>query len=224
MDQKTPSKKLSDEILEAIEKQIIPKAFQHTMVSLLKNKKTVNTNFIQKITSFYKEAKVISRISLDSFSNDTKTDDAIACCSGCSFCCYMRVMVTAPEFHIISNYIKKTFTKEKIKALKETLRNTVSETARCVSITEKFAIPCSFLDNNSCSIYDARPFTCRAFNSTNNQYCQKYLKNQNVTIPISLCHYAPFDAFKKGVIQALKIAGFQDPVEELNSGMQCFLL
>lgn len=220
MYQNKNSEKLSNEIFETIEKKITPKAFQHTIVSLLKNNKTFSPDFIQKITSFYQEAKVISQISLKSFSKDIKTDGAIACHRGCSFCCHLKVMVTAPEFQIISNYVENTFPKEKIKALKLTLRKTVSETTRVTGLAERLAIPCSFLENNVCSIYDARPFTCRAYYSRDSMFCQKYLKDQALDIPINMCHYTPYNAFKKGVIQALEVAGFEYPVEELNSGMQ----
>ena len=222
MYQNKNSEKLSNEIFETIERQIIPKAFQHTVVSLLKNNKTFNSDFLQKITSFYEEAKVISQISINSFSKNNKNDIAIACQRGCSFCCHLKVMVTAPEFHIISNYIQETFPKEKIKALKTTLRKTVSEKNRCADLAERLAIQCSFLENNACSIYEARPFTCRAYYSKDSKVCQKYLKNQNLDIPISMCHYTPYNAFKRGVIQALEVTDFELPAEELNSGMLRF--
>jgi Fe-S-cluster containining protein len=213
------SKELSDEIFETLEKQIIPKAFQHTLISLLKNNKTLSPDFIQKIKSFYKEAEAISQKSHDFIYPDNKTKVGIACGIGCSFCCHMNVMATAPEFHIISKYLKNTFSKEKINSLKKTLRESVSAITKCKNITERSVIQCSFLENKACSIYDVRPFTCRAFNSTNIEFCEKYLLNQKIKIPANMCHYAPFDAFKKGITQALEVVGFDNPIEELNSGI-----
>lgn len=71
----------------------------------------------------------------------------VACSKGCSSCCKMNVMVSEVEAHYIEM-------ETGIKPVR------VVET-RTYPLNKFVGIPCPFLNNDSCSIYDARPFVCR---------------------------------------------------------------
>lgn len=71
----------------------------------------------------------------------------VACSNGCSSCCKMNVTISKLE----ANFIEK---KTGIKA--------TQVTSDIHHSPEKFlGIPCPFLKENSCSIYEVRPFACR---------------------------------------------------------------
>ena len=71
----------------------------------------------------------------------------IACGKGCSSCCKMNVTISQIEANLIA---EKTGIKSK--------QFTSSQSH---NIEEFIGIPCIFLKDGSCSIYDIRPFVCR---------------------------------------------------------------
>lgn len=64
------------------------------------------------------------------------------CKKGCSHCCYIPVSISELEAELIEKTLK-------IKRKKFSVHDKTQD------------IPCPFLKNNSCSIYDVRPFVCR---------------------------------------------------------------
>ena len=76
-------------------------------------------------------------------------NDISACKKGCSNCCYQRVMLSQSEANMIASNIGKSAVQlppdYKIEGIDYYNKST----------------PCTFLVNNSCSIYEHRPFMCR---------------------------------------------------------------
>lgn len=71
----------------------------------------------------------------------------VACGKGCSSCCKMNVTISQVEANLIAEKLgikSKQLTNSKIHPLKEFI-----------------GIPCVFLEDNSCTIYDVRPYVCR---------------------------------------------------------------
>ncbi len=102
-----------------------------------------------------------------------------ACRKGCSTCCTRDVMVTAVEAetiidHISENHMEKWLAAKLDGDLPRIMPSfTTNENAQaCLNGTE--LVPelgsnggvCPFLENGTCSIYNARPFSCRSFVST----------------------------------------------------------
>lgn len=71
----------------------------------------------------------------------------IACAKGCSSCCKMNVTISQLEANLIS---------ENTGFQVNQLTNSIEHSSE-----EFIGIPCIFLKNDSCSIYDVRPFVCR---------------------------------------------------------------
>jgi len=189
------------------------------MVSLLENHKCFTPGFIDKIKSLYKEADLSHQLVLEQYSLHGNEPVLLACKKGCSYCCGLTVKVVIPELYIIFEHLQETRTNNEIERIIADLRIYTEKMAQSQTINEKLQIPCAFVENNTCSIYDVRPLPCRAWNSTSVKSCIDYLTDQDHDIPSSICHYAPYDTVKKGIMKGMLIAGFDEATEELNSGL-----
>ena len=102
-----------------------------------------------------------------------------ACNKGCAVCCTTDVFITAPEGELILDHIVSTRTtrwltkKLDFPRVRRPLLQTTNEYAKqCLegSQSESEDIRqggvCPFLEDDSCTIYPARPFSCRCFAST----------------------------------------------------------
>ncbi len=111
---------------------------------------------------------------------ETWSAEPAACQKGCAVCCTQNVMITAVEGELIHKHIRE---KGQIKWFAEKLQQK-GMTLRPESTTNGFAAsclqgedvepgtygnsdPCPFLEENSCTIYEVRPFSCRCFVSAN---------------------------------------------------------
>ncbi len=103
---------------------------------------------------------------------------AVACKAGCDHCCYQSVGVTAPEALAILDHLGRTRTSEELSALRAHVAKRHDET-RGLSATERFSPehPCPFLVSASCSIYEARPLSCRGMNSLDASECATRLRD-----------------------------------------------
>lgn len=100
-----------------------------------------------------------------------------ACKKGCDWCCYQSVEILNWEEPLIISYIEKHFSALKKTELKNKLTewfnyfdksigkvDVLSYDDVFVKFHEKQAldrIPCPFLENHICSIYEVRPICCR---------------------------------------------------------------
>ena len=77
-----------------------------------------------------------------------------ACSKGCSYCCHMRVVVTAPEVVRIAAFIDETFSVEERTALARRVAAIVDQ-ARGMSDEAwgEARLPCPLLIANECSVY-----------------------------------------------------------------------
>lgn len=72
----------------------------------------------------------------------------VACGKGCSDCCKMNVSISDIEAERLSMISRKPMAVVKQPVLH--------------SLEDFSGIPCPFLVNDACSVYDARPYACRA--------------------------------------------------------------
>lgn len=97
----------------------------------------------------------------------------VACHQGCDTCCKtMRVEILPPEAFLIAKKIKDDFSKKKIDKLIEKLsisnEKLIGKTLlECIDEH----VECVFLENGECSIYNFRPYQCRAFLAKDSTYC-----------------------------------------------------
>lgn len=136
-----------------------------------------------------------------------------ACKQGCAHCCHLRVGASIPEVLVIYSELAAQTTQEGFALLKErvlrvaakgdTLKDAFWHTTRS---------PCPFLDvdtNRLCLIYSLRPFSCRAYHSTDLDACQKgYDLGQETMIPCFPLYRATTDMYSSIFTLVLAEKGF----------------
>ena len=103
-----------------------------------------------------------------------RASDALACESGCSYCCYYKVEGSAAEIFRIAEYMKSNFKKEQIETILESARNNVSAFSG-LTYEQKIQTnqKCPLLRDDVCAVYDVRPAKCRNHHSTDASLCKK---------------------------------------------------
>jgi Fe-S-cluster containining protein len=140
----------------------------------------------------------------------TAAGKTISCRKGCAACCRMLVPVSAPEAFALREYVEQLptdrramllnrlgDTKERVKreGLWDRLAD-VAEASRPVPDKEldpinqsyyALRIPCPYLEDEACSIYEARPAACRELLVTSPaELCQDMVQNPIAPLPISM--------------------------------------
>lgn len=106
-----------------------------------------------------------------------------SCQKGCDFCCHIPVVITELEARVLLAYADK----ENIVIDEDYLlrQNAINGKDRLKSNVSA----CVFLKNHQCTVYDARPLTCRKYYVYSDpQYCntKKYPGNQRVEIALDM--------------------------------------
>jgi Fe-S-cluster containining protein len=149
--------------------------------------------------------------------------NTLACNAGCSWCCHFSVDVRPVEALNILEFVQTNFTSEQ----QQQLRGEIATNSQILSQLDEMQRmqhtgKCPFLTENRCSIYAARPQTCRNYHATNVAGCkQSYEEPNNEDIAPE---YAPLvyqtgaahvDAFSK----AMQDAGYDTNAYELNCAL-----
>jgi Fe-S-cluster containining protein len=138
--------------------------------------------------------------------------EGTACKQGCSYCCHLRVGASIPEVLVIYSELAAQATPEGFALLKER----VLMVAKGNTLDDAFWLttrtPCPFLDvdtNQLCLIYSLRPFSCRAYHSTDLDACQKgYDLGQETMIPCFPLYRATTDMYSSIFTRVLAQKGF----------------
>ncbi len=151
----------------------------------------------------------------------------LACRAGCSWCCYFTVDVRAVEVFRILDVVEQSFTaEEKARVYQEVRANSallekLDEDAR---VTRN--LKCPFLSEGRCTIYSARPQSCRNYHATNVAGCQQsYEEPDNLDIDPDFAPYvyqaggAHVEAFSA----AMRDAGYDMNAYELNGALDAAL-
>jgi len=103
---------------------------------------------------------------------------AVACKAGCDHCCHQSVGVTPPEALAIVDHLKRTRSSAELTTLRAHIAERHEKT-RGLTAKERFSSqhPCPFLASASCSIYEARPLSCRGMNSLDADECATRLRD-----------------------------------------------
>jgi Fe-S-cluster containining protein len=134
----------------------------------------------------------------------------ISCQMGCAACCRMLVPLSAPEAFALREYVeqlptdRRTQLRQRISTMKDRLTreavwdrlNDVAEASRPMPDEEldpinrayyALRIPCPYLEDEMCSIYEARPAACRELLVTSPaELCQDLVQNPVTPLPVSM--------------------------------------
>jgi hypothetical protein len=104
------------------------------------------------------------------------------CRPGCTSCCYLMVHGTPYEVLSIARHILDTKTPAEIESIKQRLQ-AVADVPLDPVLRLKAKMPCAFLENGRCSIYEHRPSTCRMTLSQSRAACDACLRDGSGSIP-----------------------------------------
>lgn len=106
-------------------------------------------------------------------------EGSVACQAGCDHCCYQVVGVTPPEALAILEHLTQTRSQAELAELQSRVAE-LYERGRGKTSAERFSPdhPCAFLDVSTgrCTIYEARPLSCRGMNSLDAGECSTRLR------------------------------------------------
>jgi hypothetical protein len=99
-----------------------------------------------------------------------------ACQAGCAHCCHQAVGVTPPEVFAIHAHLRTTRSTAELAAVTDRLRDADDRTRGLPSADRVSPdLPCPFLVDARCSIYQVRPLACRGTNSLDAAACDRNL-------------------------------------------------
>ncbi len=113
--------------------------------------------------------------------------EAVACGTGCSYCCHAQVKVTPLEALVIFAWVAHASTPQQRTLLKRRIANNRHLTEGvdlAHRVMVKALTPCIFLKEGTCTIYPVRPLICRAWTSYNSDRCKKAFESGDHTAEI----------------------------------------
>lgn len=156
----------------------------------------------------------ISDLSIDRVARLMPSDRSIACRAKCSGCCRFGLVVTDQATAIyVARYAAETLPPQAVMSWAQRL----SEGRRA---------PCSFLVDDNCAIYAARPVVCRAFNAYDASACNARELPEIGSRLIERAYAVPFGiaaAVANGLDEGLRAANLASGQVELNAAVRMVL-
>lgn len=152
---------------------------------------------------------------------------SLACKIGCSWCCHFTVDVRPVEVARILEFVDRGFTSERREQLR---REVETNTAALRGLDDvqrmRTNVKCPFLFEGRCSIYEARPQTCRNYHATDAAGCQKSYEAPGVgdiDPEFAPLVYQVGGAHVDAFCKALHEAGYDVAAYEMNSALAAAL-
>lgn len=148
----------------------------------------------------------------------------LACCEGCGICCSLRVDVFAHEVFLLARHIRAHFVEDEINALlvrldvhaEQVLRMTPAEHATT-------NVRCPMLENGRCTVYAARPQSCRRHHSQDLATCQ-FTYDHPTDLESPAAHdrelFRTLTEAMQHNIDAYAAAGFDTTIYELGTALR----
>lgn len=127
------------------------------------------------VNSYYEE--------LNSIQNELTRNTTLACEESCSFCCSLHITVKPYELHFLVEHIKsqpESVQKEYLATIDKNclkIENATDEQLLTINFD------CPFLRENSCSVYEKRPTSCRVAHSKSKELCEQAYFTPDITTP-----------------------------------------
>jgi Fe-S-cluster containining protein len=154
-----------------------------------------------------------------------------ACRAGCAHCCHQAVGVTPPEVFAIYDHLRATRAPDELAAAVARIRDADDRTRGMPAADRQSPdLPCPFLEQSRCSIYEVRPLSCRGTNSLDATACERTLRDPEAraallggteSIPCYLEPIRAFHAVTAGVQLALdQLHGLEAQPLELTAAVR----
>lgn len=144
------------------------------------------------------------------------SDIPVACRKACSHCCHIWVSVSAPEALFVAKIVK-----QRGAAAVEKVRSAHEHTEEYdFDHRDQHPHPCPLLDDDACSIYDARPEVCRLAASADAEICARTYHNiTNEDVPTPVLYLMGRAAYAITVAAGLRHAGLPHHAYEFNAAL-----
>jgi Fe-S-cluster containining protein len=144
----------------------------------------------------------------------------LACERGCSYCCHLRVEIRPHDAFVLAHHIQTGFGAEQraraMARIEENLR-------RIAPLTPeehiRANIPCAFLEEGVCTVYEARPATCRKYYSVSVATCRNSFNDPAAPLTGEIEHEQvrlAGNAVALGYAKGLEDAGYDATLYELH--------
>lgn len=152
---------------------------------------------------------------------------AIACVSGCTFCCHQRVGVLPHEAIALLEHLRTVCSPSDATAIEARIRANARAVDAMTAAEHRAAnLPCAFLVAGRCSAYEVRPSVCASFHSLSQDRCRHAFENPleigtpRNSRPVSLELTAFADAVIEATEAGLADAGVTSPKGELHQRLR----
>lgn len=151
----------------------------------------------------------------------------LACRAGCTWCCHFSVDVRAVEVFSILDFVERSLPAEEQTRIYSEVRAN-SKALHGMDDMERMGrnVKCPFLSAGRCSIYEARPQTCRNYHATDVVGCQQsYDDPDNLEIDPEFAPmvYQAGGAHVDAFTRAMRDAGYDTNVYEMNCALDTAL-
>lgn len=151
----------------------------------------------------------------------------LACRAGCTWCCHFSVDVRAVEVFSILDFVERTLSsEEKARVFSEVRANALKLQGMDDFERMRHNVKCPFLLNGACSIYAARPQTCRNYHATDVAGCQASFEDPDdldIDPEFAPMVYQAGGAHVDAFSRAMREAGYDTNVYELNTALAAAL-
>jgi hypothetical protein len=166
----------------------------------------------------------------------------LACQEGCAWCCHQLVGTTAAEVFRIVDYLQNHLPSEELQGITDRIIERDDQRKGLHEDRWSAArLPCPLLvyedrrrpdgqgdDRSSrvplCSIYSARPLTCRGFNSSDARQCERWVKERGrVEIPLYEPQHRLATFVLDGLRDGLSECGLPNDLLELTAALRIAL-
>jgi Fe-S-cluster containining protein len=150
-------------------------------------------------------------------------DVALDCARGCSYCCHLRVEIRPHDAFVLAHHIRTRLDaghRARILARLEDHRRRIAPLSRDQHV--RAGIPCALLENGACSVYEARPGTCRKYYSVSVETCRNAFNDTSAPLTGEIEHEQvrlAGNAVALGYAKGLEDAGYDADLYELHDAL-----
>jgi len=141
------------------------------------------------------------------------------CKKGCSYCCAARVTVTIPEAFLLARFVREKWRNPDDPSKKDFQEREVVSRGLPGDARLQRRIACPLLIDNACSVYAARPMTCRAYASKSLPACLELYQNFVNNVPHPMMNQLVRTMLFAALKAALSLTGFSGEAYELGHAL-----
>jgi Fe-S-cluster containining protein len=140
--------------------------------------KTANSKALSLASKALKETDN----AIHKFVSKDSLPEPLECKPRCHYCCYNLPVVTPPEALLIGHHVDRAFTDQEKKAILNRIGKILKRIAGFSPYEVamiRHELPCIFLEEAMCMVYEVRPVVCRTCTSTDADHCKMIFESRN---------------------------------------------